>query len=113
MPKIKIKVEIENSLDKQTIETQAILEEDIIKYYENDKTRVIMNLKDKTLIRENDKLKLYYSFKTGKGLIEVKEYSKIIDMDLNVIKMTRRGNSIRVVYKIDNEEFIYKVGEIK
>lgn len=113
MPKIKIKAEIINNSDKQITETTAILQEDIIKYQEEDGTKVILNLKDKSLMRENNKIKMHYSFKNKKGLIEIKEYNKIVDLDINVKKITRKGNDIKIIYEIDKDEFTYQVGEIK
>ena len=113
MPKIKIKAEIINNSDKQTIETDAILQNDILKYLENDNTKVVLNLEDKTLIRENDKIKMYYSFSNNKGLIEIKEFNKIVDLDIKVKEVKRNGNNIRVNYEIEKDEFTYQVGEIK
>ena len=113
MPKIKIKADIRTKDDKTTTEATAIIQEDILKYQENDKTKVILNLEDKTLIRENDSIKMNFSFNTNKGLIEVKEYNKIIDIDIKVKEIERKGNDIKIVYQIDQDEFIYQVGEVK
>ena len=56
---------------------------------------------------------MFYSFKTNKGLIEVKELGKVIDIDIKVHDIKRDKNNIKVHYEIDKDEFIYKVGEIK
>lgn len=113
MSKIKIKAEIINNGDSTSYETQAIIQDDILKYTEDKFTKVIYNLEDHTLLRENEKIKMFYSFKTNKGLIEVKELGKVIDIDIKVHDIKRDKNNIKVHYEIDKDEFIYKVGEIK
>lgn len=113
MPKIKIKAEIINNGDTTSHETQAIIQDDILKYNEDKSTKVIYNLEDHTLLRENDNIKMFYSFKTNKGLIEVKELGQLIDLDIKVHEIKRDKNNIKVHYEIDKDEFIYKVGEIK
>lgn len=113
MSKIKIKAEIINNDDITSYETQAIIQDDILKYTEDKNTKVIYNLEDHTLLRENDNIKMFYSFKTNKGLIEAKELGKVIDLDIKVHEIKRDKNNIKVHYEIDKDEFIYKVGEIK
>ena len=113
MSKIKIKAEIINNGDSTSYETQAIIQDDILKYTEDKFTKVIYNLEDHTLLRENEKIKIFYSFKNNKGLIEVKELGKVIDIDIKVHDIKRDKNNIKVHYEIDKDEFIYKVGEIK
>lgn len=113
MSKIKIKAEIINNDDITSYETQAIIQDDNLKYTEDKNTKVIYNLEDHTLLRENDNIKMFFSFKTNKGLIEVKELGKVIDLDIKVHEIKRDKNNIKVHYEIDKDEFIYKVGEIK
>ena len=113
MSKIKIKSEIINNDDTTSYETTAIIQDDILKYTEDNNTKVIYNLEDHTLLRENDQIKMFYSFKTEKGLLEVKELGKCIDLDLKVHEITRNKNNIKVHYEIDKDEFIYQVGEIE
>ena len=113
MSKIRIKAEIINNGDINSYETQAIIQDDILKYTEDKFTKVIYNLEDHTLLRENEKIKMFYSFKTNKGLIEIKELGKVIDIDIKVHDIKRNKNNIKVHYEIDKDEFIYRVGEIK
>ena len=113
MSKIKIKSEIINNGDITSYETTAIIQDDILKYTEDKSTKVIYNLEDHTLLRENDKIKMFYSFKTNKGLIEVKELGQVIDLDIKVRNIKRAKNNIEIHYEIDKDEFIYKVGEVK
>lgn len=113
MPKIKIKAEIINNGDITSYETQAIIQDDILKYTEDKHTKVIYNLSDNTLLRENDQIKMFYSFKNNKGLIEIKEIGHIVDIDIKVHEIKRDKNNIKVHYEIDEDEFIYKVGEIE
>ena len=113
MSKIKIKAKIINNGDTTSYETNAIIQDDILKYTEDNNTKVIYNLEDHTLLRENDQIKMFYSFKTNKGLIEIKEIGHIVDLDIKVHEITRSKNNIKVHYEIDKDEFIYQVGELK
>ena len=113
MPKIKIKSEIINNKDIQEEVINAIIDGDVLKYIEKNGTKVVFNYEDKTLIRENNKIKMNYSFLNNKGLIEIKELGRIIDIDIKVGKITRKDHDIEIKYEIDQDEFIYRVGEVK
>ena len=54
MSKIKIRVFVENLAEKRRWETIAILQDEMLKYQEEDQTKVILNLKNYSLKREND-----------------------------------------------------------
>ena len=113
MSKTRIKVEIINDGDSKKYETSAIIQDNILKYTENKLTKVIYNYEDNTLLRENDKIKMHFSFNNNKGLIEIKELKRIIDLNLKVHEIKINNNDILIHYEIDKDEFVYKVGEIK
>ena len=116
MAKMKIRVLIETSSIKQKITPTAIYQDEILKYQEEDKTKVILNLKNYSLTRENDKMKMYYLFQKDKetlGKIKIKEYDKNIDIKIKTKKLERKKNNIEIIYIIENEKFLYKIEEIK
>ena len=116
MSKIKINVLIDNSNEKRRWETTAIYQDETLKYQEEDKTKVILNLKDFTLTRENNKIKLYYIFQKDKetiGKIELKEYHKSLDVNIKTTKLERKNNNMEIRYIIENEKFLYRIEEIK
>ena len=115
MSKIKIRALVGSSLSKMQIETNAIYQEGILKYQEEDKTKVCFNMNCYSLTRENSQIKMYYTFKKGaetRGIIEIKEYNKKIFLKIATQKIKRKNNNIEISFKIENEEFLYKIEEI-
>lgn len=113
---IKIKVLVENKMIKQHLTTTAIFQESTIKYQEEDKTKVILNLKNSSLIRENDKLRMNYLFKKNKetkGNVFFKEYQKSIDIILKTTSIKKKNKNIEIRFTIENDEFLYRIEEIK
>ena len=116
MPKIKILVTIKNDANDSTYETLAITHDDIISYKEKDGTLVIYNLDTNSLVRENDELRMDYLFDMSKktnGTITIKEYNKDVYVSILTKKIERKNNDIEVQYSIENQEFLYKIEEIK
>ncbi len=116
MSKIKIRVFVENLAEKRRWETIAILQDEMLKYQEEDQTKVILNLKNYSLKRENDKINMYYLFQKGKetkGIIKIKEYEKNLDIKIKTTKLERKNKNIEIKYIIENEEFLYKIEEMK
>lgn len=116
MSKIKIRILIENGKEKRRWETTAIYQDKILKYQEEDKTKVILNLKDYSLTRENNEMKMSYLFQKNKetiGTIKIKEYYRSLDIKIKTIKLERKNNNIEIKYIVENEEFLYKIEEIK
>ena len=84
MPVINIKVSISNLEYSEKFNTRAIIQDNILKYREKDKTIVKYYLDSNILEREN-----------------------------NTNKILRQGNNIIVEYKIENNIFNYRIEEIK
>ena len=105
MSKIKIRILIENGKEKRRWETTAIYQDKILKYQEEDKTKVILNLKDYSLTRENNEMKMSYLFQKNKETIGT--------IKIKTIKLERKNNNIEIKYIVENEEFLYKIEEIK
>lgn len=116
MPIINIKVSILNSEYNENFNTKAIIQDNILKYREKDKTIVKYYLDNNILERENNKLKLKYNFiiktKTT-GKIFFKELQKEVSISIYTNKILRQGNSIILEYKIENNIFNYRIEEIK
>lgn len=112
MSKIKIKVQIKNSNTNNEYETDAILQDEIIKYKEEDNTKVVFNYKENKLTRENNELKMIYSFNDNKGVITVKELEREIKVEIDTKKIERKDNNIKIIFEIE-DEFIYRIEEIK
>lgn len=116
MPKINIKVTINNLEENTSYEVPAIITEEIIKYKEPNYTMVTYNFKDNSLFRENDELRMEYYFnseKKTKGSINIKELNKKIDLEIKTKKIERKNNNIEIEFIIDSNIFLYKIEEIK
>lgn len=112
LSKIKIKVQIKNSTTNNKYEVDAILQDEIVKYKEEDNTKVIFNYKENKLIRENSELKMIYDFNNNTGVITVKELERDLKVDINTKKIKKKENDIEIVFEIE-EEFKYRIEEIK
>ena len=116
MPVINIKVSISNLEYSEKFNTRAIIQDNILKYREKDKTIVKYYLDSNILERENNKLKLKYNFiikNNTTGKIFSKELQKEVPISIYTNKILRQGNNIIVEYKIEKNIFIYRIEEIK
>lgn len=108
--KKKISVKITNEEQILKNEYQAIfLEDKEIKYLEDKNTKVNFNIEKFILKRENNDLKMKYSFKEKKGTIYLKAYKKYLDVCIEVIKIKKEENRILIEYKIENNNFSYLI----
>ena len=115
MSKINIKVTIQNEENTTTCQTQAILQDNLLKYQEEEDTMVIYDYENNTLLRENSELKMNYSFSRGEkttGEIIIKELKRRMPIEINTKSIEKEKNNILVEFLIDNQTFIYKVEEI-
>ena len=116
MSKIKINITIKNPEANISKEVDAILQDEILKYKEEKDTSVKFSYKDNILVRENNDLRMDYSFlegKTTKGTILVKELNKNINVDIKTKNIKINENDIEIIFDVEENEFIYKVEVIK
>ncbi len=116
MPKIKIIVTIKNEEEDTSYHVNAILQDNILKYQENNHTMVIYNYENNSLVRENKELRMDYLFdvkRKTEGTIQVKELGQSIKLKIKTNKLERKNNDIEVSFKIEDKEFLYKIEEIK
>ena len=116
MSKINIKIRIQNEEGNIDYNTQAILQEEVIKYKEPDGTMTIFDLNRNTLERDNKDFRMHYRFilneKTN-GSLEVKELGKIMDLQIKTNKLERKNNNIMITYEVEDNSFLYCIEEIK
>jgi len=112
MPKIKIKVNITNEEIADSYETNAIIQNNVIKYIEKDKTKVNFNLKDETLCRENDTLQMNYNFKKKYGTIYIKELERKLELKIQVKSKIKNDTTYSIEYKVDKDNFKYEITKL-
>ena len=107
MPKIKIRVSICNSQNKNEYETNGIIQDDILKYKEPNKTTVLYNYKEDILIRENKELKKKQHDK--QNFLFLKDLQKKLFLNLKVTRIKKQGYNLYAEFKIEEENFKYKI----
>ena len=80
-----------------------------INYIDDNDTSVLLDLKDKLLIRDNSSMYLEYDFLHEKGFILIKEMNKELEVEINVEKFLVERDKIEIIYKIENESYIYVI----
>ena len=113
MPKIKIRVSICNSQNKNEYETNGIIQDDILKYKEPNKTTVLYNYKEDILIRENKELKMNYILKKKQhdkqNFLFLKDLQKKLFLNLKVTRFKKQRYNLYAEFKIEEENFKYKI----
>ncbi|MBQ3307774.1 MAG: hypothetical protein IJG68_06270 [Bacilli bacterium] len=112
MPKIKIKIVIQNS--NETIEntTMGIYSQGVLKYLEEEKTKVTYHYKNHQLLRENDEYKMTFDFEKGNLKTKLKEYQTELNIEIKNIIIKEDNKNIIIEYEIDKERFIYRIEEV-
>ena len=116
MPKIKVLVSTKSLEDNIEFETNAIQIENIVKYKENDETLTIFNYNTNELIRENHEFKMKYIFDENKvtyGEIQIKENLQTITVPIITKKVLKKKQLTEITYEIENNQFIYRIEELK
>lgn len=116
MSKVNILVEVKSTDDDITTKTKAIKQKETLRYKENERTMVRFNYQDISLLRENNELRMNYYFdkdKSTKGKIFIKELEKEIEVEIITKNIKRKGNDIEIKFEVENNEFLYRIEEIK
>lgn len=116
MSKIRIKVMIQTTEKKESYETIALYHEGILKYKEPDHTTVTFHEKEKQLIRENNELKMLYTFEKGKsteGIIHLKEFQKELGIQVYTQEIKAEKDILEITFQIEEETFIYHIEKLK
>ncbi len=112
MSKVNIRITIINDEENRQEEVRGILQDNTLKYKENDGTTVIYDYLKNSLSRENDELKMTYYFENNKkktGTIFIKDIEKKIEIDIETKKIIKNKNNIEIKYKIEDNIFKYRI----
>ena len=116
MPKKEISYEIRNKEEKLSSNTIGILQDNILKYIEKDNTSVHYHYNENILERENDDIKLKYTFKVKEktiGIIHIKDLKKDLEVDIITKSINKTNNSIEIHYQIEDNDYYYKLEVIE
>lgn len=115
MPKKKALIRIENQEEKKEIETNVIIDNNIIKY-RDDKAITKIDLNIPSIIRENDEYKIVYSFSENKktiGTIIIKDINQKIEVEIITNKIIINDYNIELEYRMNNQKFLFKMEVMK
>lgn len=112
MPKVNIKTTIINKELEDTNTYKAIINDNKIKYQENDVT-VVFDYNNKKLIRENNDYKIEFFFEDKLLKILIKELDNYLEKDIKVEKIHIKNNNIKIEYKIDEDKYLYSLEVIE
>lgn len=112
MPKIKLKIKIYNEEEKTEYEVYGIYnaEQNKIIYKEPDNTTTSYDYKNKSLTRDNNELRMEYSFKKktdNRGQILVKDLNQNIEVNIKRINIEEKDINTKIEYEIENQKFKY------
>lgn len=108
---MKKKATIKIKAKEETVEEKVQLEvkNNKINYKEENKTTVLLDLKNKILIRENKELYMEYDFIKEKGNLYIKSLQKNIDLQLKLKKIDISNHKIVIQYELEKECYIYEI----
>ena len=112
MPKINIKTSLKNDIEEIKDEVVSKVDKDKITYYEKNKTKVIYDYKENTLIRENDDINMVYTFNKDKettGKILVKELNRELHVKIKTKELKKQDYNLEIKFKVEDQNFIYKI----
>ena len=115
MSKIKINIFIKNAETNYEYETTGIINDNTIKYIEEDNTKTTYNYDNNHLTRTNKDLQMDIIFDLNKeteGIIRIENINKSIPLRVKTNKIERKKNNILIEYMIDNDQFIYRIEEL-
>lgn len=115
MAKKEVTVTVKSQEENSSYKIKSIIEDGIIKYKENNGTLVKFDYSKKTLVRENDELKMDYVFRQNEkteGTIRIKELNKVIKVPIETKKLERKNNNIEIEFYVSDNEFLYKIEEV-
>ena len=111
MPKIKLKISIKNSNESLTNHTTGIYKDHVLKYLEDDNTKVTYHYQNHILKRENDEFVMTFDFDKKRLKTILKEYHSAMELDIKNIKIKEDNKNITIEYEIEKERFIYRIEE--
>ena len=109
MPIKQLKVTIKNNDETRVFKTKGVKTENSIKYVEEDNTKIVYYIKEKSLVRETHDLKIDLLFSKEKGTIHYKKINNTYEIPIKTKQINVTDNSIYIEYLIDNNEFNYRI----
>ena len=100
--------------EKTTEKVKGLFKDNKITYFEKNKTKVEYNLNNHVLTRDNNEMKIVYSFSpnNNKGNIYIKEFKKSIEINIKTISL-KEDKNIRIDFYAGDKHIIYVIEVIE
>lgn len=115
-----MKIMIESSINSHDgnilTNTSGILNNNKLFYKDNDDILVTLWLNQDNILlwRESKDYKLIFDFSNNRCTYISKDMDKNLDMNLSVLNMFIENNNIEIKYRLEDNEFLYKLNyEVK
>lgn len=108
-------VKITSNNKTEITKVKININDDSIWYFESDqlKTLALFNYKDNSLERDNKELYLKYYFEEGKetqnNTLQIKSLNQLTNIPIYTKEKIIKNNYIKIVYSIEQDEFIYEL----
>ena len=106
MAKKKIKVYTELDKIKESTEFFAIIKDDVIKYIDLTNNKMIIDMQNDMITRENKDYVFVISLRLNKITVKVKKLMKHFVKEIKVLTIEKKRNSYLIRYLLYDEEII-------
>ncbi len=113
MEKVTIKVKLSSTEEIFEVEAKAELDSDILKYYEDEFTKVEVDFKNNILRRSNNQIKMEFVFDTTNitdNIMFINDIKDELYFKIKTNSIEKNDKYYKVNYEIlDNDTFTYEV----
>ena len=104
----KINIHLYTNLDNlvKTDDLLAIKDNDVIKYNDLEDNKVIVDMANNVMIRENNDYYFTIDFNANNIIIKLKNYDKTFDKEIETLWIERKMKSYTVRYRLVDEDII-------
>ena len=106
MEKINIQVYTNFNNLEETNALLAIKDNDVIKYIDLENNKVIVDMKNDIMIRENIDYHFTIDFNANNVIIKLKDHNKCFDKEIKTIWIKKNKNSYNIKYVLIDDDLI-------
>ncbi len=108
MTKVDINVKVKAKIE-ETGNYIGELNNNVLTYVEKSKTKVMVDLENDTITRDDIEKNLVLDYRNKKVNLYMKEFKLSFDMDMEVYEIEKNDNEYRVEYRLENDDFSFEL----
>ena len=113
MPKINIRVSLKNPEFETEKELTGIYQDGVLKYIEEDGSKVTINYNNDTLKKDEKFYRLNFDFKKETLKVKLKELDIETKTEIKTNKILKDNLNLTIEYEVEDDNFIYRIEELK